>query len=125
MKWFREKRIELLDWPGNSPDLNRIEDLWQIIKKKFNGNTLSSLDQLKEEIKRIYVLNLKRSLRESEQQPATMNRCNSEESMLFEQILRLLTAEYIEHTFVNHADIFHHFIIGSAEKLFVGLCFFV
>lgn len=33
LKWFKDKNIELLDWPGNSPDLNPIENLWSRLKK--------------------------------------------------------------------------------------------
>ena len=29
-KWLNSERIQLLDWPGNSPNLNPIENLWQI-----------------------------------------------------------------------------------------------
>ena len=28
IKWLADNDIELLDWPGNSPDINRIENLW-------------------------------------------------------------------------------------------------
>ena len=31
-KWFSEKNIKLLDWPGSSPDLNVIENCWMIVK---------------------------------------------------------------------------------------------
>lgn len=65
MKWFREKNIELLDWPGNSPDLNPIENLWRIVKKKVQGKTPSSLDQLKEEIKRIWCLEISKEVCEN------------------------------------------------------------
>ena len=26
--------IKVLDWPGNSPDLNAIEEVWNVMKKK-------------------------------------------------------------------------------------------
>ena len=26
--------INVLDWPGNSPDLNAIEEVWNVMKKK-------------------------------------------------------------------------------------------
>ncbi len=29
-------RIKLLDWPGNSPDLNSIEDVWSLLKEWIN-----------------------------------------------------------------------------------------
>ena len=32
-RFFEENQIELLEWPGNSPDLTPIENLWAIVKK--------------------------------------------------------------------------------------------
>lgn len=32
-----ENRISTLDWPGNSPDLNPIENLWHIMGSKINS----------------------------------------------------------------------------------------
>ncbi len=29
--------MRLLDWPGNSPDLNPIEEVWNVMKKECKG----------------------------------------------------------------------------------------
>ena len=35
MNSFHTKNVRMLKWAGNSPDLNPIENLWTLIKKKF------------------------------------------------------------------------------------------
>ena len=32
--WLAENKVITLDWHGNSPDLNPIENLWAILKQK-------------------------------------------------------------------------------------------
>ena len=34
--WASSKNITSLEWPGNSPDLNPIENLWAIVKKRIH-----------------------------------------------------------------------------------------
>ena len=48
--WFAEKQLEVLAWPANSPDLNVIENLWAIVKRKIRVRKPTTLDQLKQNI---------------------------------------------------------------------------
>ena len=40
-KFFRENEWEVLDWPPYSPDLNIIESLWAIVKKRLANQSVS------------------------------------------------------------------------------------
>ena len=63
-KTFRaENQIKVLDWPGNSPDLNPIENLWTNMKNKVADKHPSSakgLVKVIEEISREFCRNLVR-----------------------------------------------------------------
>ncbi len=37
--WFNDHGVSVLDWPANSPDLNPIENLWDIVKRKMRHQT--------------------------------------------------------------------------------------
>ena len=51
IKSFLEaKKIPLLDWPGNSPDMNPIENLWEIVKRKMKSENITTKTQLIERL---------------------------------------------------------------------------
>ncbi len=49
--WFNEHGVTVLDFPANSPDLNPIENLWDILKRKMRGTRPNNADDLKAAIK--------------------------------------------------------------------------
>ncbi len=48
---WRGTESMLLDWPANSPDLNPIENLWGIVKRKMRDTRPNNADELKAAIK--------------------------------------------------------------------------
>ena len=49
------KSIQMLDWPGSSPDLNPIENLRSLMKNKVSEKHPTSLDGLRSAIKEVWV----------------------------------------------------------------------
>ncbi len=49
--WFNDHGVTVLDWPANSPDLNPLENLWGIVKRKMRDTRPNNADDLKAAIK--------------------------------------------------------------------------
>ena len=67
--FLRETGATVLEWPGNSQNLNPIENLWCLLKDKLAERQPSSATAMIEEIKKACVMDIKpdycRSLVES------------------------------------------------------------
>ena len=53
--FFKLKKIQILDWSGNSPDLNAIESLWTILKDKVFERQPTNAKMLEQAIKEVWV----------------------------------------------------------------------
>ncbi len=48
---FNDHGVTVLDWPANTPDLNLIENLWGIVKRKMRDTRPNNADELKATVK--------------------------------------------------------------------------
>ena len=53
--FLKKKKVKVLNWHGNSPDLNPIENLWTVMKDKVAEKQPSSLPDLCQAIKEVWV----------------------------------------------------------------------
>ncbi len=58
MDWFKEQNIEVMDWPGNSPDLNPIKNVWSYMKKKVKDKAITSVPVLQQEILKLWTMEI-------------------------------------------------------------------
>ncbi len=49
--WLNDHGVGVLDWPENSPDLNPIENIWGIVKRKMRNKRPKNADELKTTVK--------------------------------------------------------------------------
>lgn len=52
--WIAEHQVHMVDWPGHSPDLNPIENLWNYIKRDLGKLPILSIDALVERIRKLW-----------------------------------------------------------------------
>ena len=53
-RYLKQKQINILEWPGNSPDLIFIKNFWHKMKKTTSEKKTTSLGTLKEQLKKVW-----------------------------------------------------------------------
>ena len=61
--FLNDKNIPLMPWPGNSPDMNPIENVWELVKREIGKEVITTRTQLIEKL--IHVWNHSSELQES------------------------------------------------------------
>ena len=62
MAWLKAEGIKTIAWPGNSPDLNPIENLWHIAKNYLEEKECKSVPEMKVAIRQLWHNQITREL---------------------------------------------------------------
>lgn len=46
--------VQVVKWPGNSPDMNPIENVWAVLKKKVQNTSISTKEDLWSQVKMVW-----------------------------------------------------------------------
>lgn len=49
-QYLEHHQVNVLDWPGNSPDINPIENLWELLKREIATEVITNKRRLTEKI---------------------------------------------------------------------------
>ena len=53
-RWFAQNGVEVLPWPGNSPDMNPIESLWSVLKDEIHDVPITTKVKLIERLIQVW-----------------------------------------------------------------------
>ena len=54
-KWLKDNHMPVLEWPGNSPDLNPIKNAWNYMKNKVQEAQPTNINSLKEVLTKLWI----------------------------------------------------------------------
>ena len=62
LEFYEKNKIERIEWPAKSPDLNPIENIWAIVKRELEKRKVTKQAEIIENIQEIWKNQIKRSL---------------------------------------------------------------
>lgn len=62
-EFLEQKNVKILQWPGNSPDMNPIENLWEMTKRELGNYLIANKEELISKLNQVW--NQSEKLKES------------------------------------------------------------